>query len=217
MVKILIVDDHDIVRDGLKMLIAEHDDLEVAGEADNGLSALSMVRETDWDIILMDLSMPGKSGIDLVKQIKAEKSDIPLLILSMHKEEQYAVRAIQAGASGYLCKSDASTSLIKAIRKVTSGGLFITPAVAEQMAMGIMPAQTTLPHTLLSNREFQVFQQIVEGSNLTKIAENLNLSVKTISTHKTRIMQKMELNNVTDMIRYAIKHEMLDDIPDGVN
>ena len=217
MINILIVDDHDIVRDGLKMLISEHDDLAVLGEADNGVTALAMLQDEHWDVVLLDMSMPGRSGTELIKQIKADHPKLPILILSMHKEEQYAIRTLQAGASGYLCKSSASTKLVDAIRKVVSGGVFVSPSVLEKMAFGMMPNQNVLPHTLLSNREFQVFQKMVSGDNLTTIANNLNLSVKTISTHKTRIMQKLELSNVAEMIRYAMKHELFDELIDGVD
>lgn len=211
MINILIVDDHDIVRDGLKMLISEHEDMVVAGEADNGKTAISLLQKGEWDVVLLDMSMPGRSGTDLIKQIRAEKPKLPVLIISMHKEEQYAARTLQSGASGYLCKINASEKLIDAIRKVVSGGVYVSPAVLEKMAFGIMPNQDVLPHSLLSNREFQVLQKIVSGDNLTMIADNLNLSVKTISTHKTRIMKKLELTNVSQIIRYAIKHNLFDD------
>jgi len=217
MIRILIADDHGIFREGLKQILCECLDMEVAGEADNGFAALTLAREQDWDVMLLDMNMPGKSGIELIKQIKSEKPKLPILILSMHKEDQYAVRTIKAGASGYLCKDSASTQLIQALRKVASGGLFITPAVAESLALGLVSKQEALPHTLLSNREYQVFQLIAAGESITAIADGLALSVKTVSTHKARIMQKMNFANVTELIRYALKHQLVGETGDAAD
>ncbi|HJV73320.1 MAG TPA: response regulator transcription factor, partial [Noviherbaspirillum sp.] len=150
-------------------------------------------------------------GIDLLKQVKAEKPKLPVLILSMQKEEQYAVRTLKAGASGYLCKDSASADLVKAIRKVAGGGMFISAAVAENLALGLTTNNESLPHTLLTDREYQVFRLIASGMGITAIGDSLHLSVKTISTHKTRIMQKMNFTNTTDLIRYALKHGLIDE------
>lgn len=209
MIRILIADDHTILREGLKQILSECSDMKVAGEADNGFDALAKVREQDWDVVVLDMSMPGKSGLDLIRQIKIEKPKQPILILSMHKEDQYAVRTLKAGASGYLCKDSASSQLVQAIRKVAAGGVFISSAVAENLALGLMSNREALPHTLLSDREYQIFQLIASGEGITAIAGGLNLSVKTVSTHKTRIMQKMNLANTTELIRYALKHELI--------
>ena len=214
MIKILIADDHTILRAGLKQIISECADMTVAGEAENGYDTLAKVREQEWDLLILDMSMPGKSGIELIKQIKSEKPKLPILILSMHKEEQYAVRTLKAGASGYVCKDSASSQLVQAIRKIAGGGVFISAAVAEHLAMGLVTNQDEAAHTLLSNREFQIFQRIAAGEGITEIANHLNLSVKTVSTHKTRIMQKMNFANTTDLIRYAIKHELVNDAKD---
>lgn len=214
MIRILIADDHTILRDGLKQILSECRDMIVAGEADNGLDALKKVREEEWGVVVLDMSMPGKSGIELVKQIKSEKPKLPILILSMHKEDQYAVRTLKAGASGYLCKDSASAQLVSAIRKVANGGIFINPEVAEKLAYGLRPMSDSPPHTLLSDREYQVFMMLVQGKGLTEIADELNLSVKTVSTHKTRIQEKMNADNLSVLIKYAIKHKLLDEVGD---
>ncbi len=214
MIRIVIADDHPIVREGLKQVLGLAADLAVAGEAQNGQEVMQRVRELDFDVLLLDMSMPGKSGIELIKQVHAEKSRLRILVLSMHQEEQYAVRAIGAGAVGYLTKDSASTQLVPAIRKVAGGGVFITNAVAEQLALGAMPQSDGPPHSALSDREFQIFRLLVSGRAVTDIGEELNLSVKTVSTHKARIMQKMNMSNPVELIRYAIRHRLIDD-PDA--
>lgn len=211
MIKILIADDHTILRDGLKQILSESPDLQVVGEADNGLDALKKIREEDWDVVVLDMSMPGKSGIELIKQIKTEKPKLPLLILSMHKEDVYAMRTLKAGASGYLCKDSASSQLVSAIRKVAGGGMYLNPDVAEKLAFGLRPVSDAPSHTLLSDREYQVFLLLVQGRQLTQIADDLNLSVKTISTHKTRILEKMHIDNLSGLIKYALANKLLDD------
>jgi DNA-binding NarL/FixJ family response regulator len=174
------------------------------------------VRAGDWDVLVLDISMPGRNGLDLIKQIKAEKPKLPILVLSMHHEEQYAVRALRAGACGYLTKESDAEHLVAVIRKVAGGGVFLSPAVAEQMARDLIPGGggEQLPHTQLSDREFQVFRMIVAGAGVTEIADKLCLSVKTVSTHKTRIMQKMNMSNQTELIRYAIRHKLVDEADD---
>ncbi|HYD94495.1 MAG TPA: response regulator transcription factor [Noviherbaspirillum sp.] len=211
MIKILIADDHTILRDGLKQILSECSDMRVTGEADNGFDALSRIRSEHFDVVVLDMAMPGKSGIDLLKQIKTEQPKLPVLVLSMQKEDQYAVRSLKAGAAGYLCKDSASADLVRAIRKVASGGLFISPAVAESLALGLTSNREEAPHTLLTDREYQVFQMIASGMGVTAVGDTLNLSVKTISTHKTRIMQKMNFSNNADLIRYAIRHGLVDE------
>jgi DNA-binding NarL/FixJ family response regulator len=166
-------------------------------------------------VLLLDMSMPGKSGIDLIKQVRSEKPKLRLLVLSMHQEQQYAVRAIKAGASGYMTKESASAQLVSAIRKVAGGGAFISAEVAEQLALGAMPQAEGLPHTARSDREYQVFRLIASGTSVTDIGEKLNLSVKTVSTHKARLMQKMGLHSQADLIRYAIAHKLID-AQDGI-
>jgi DNA-binding NarL/FixJ family response regulator len=211
MIRIVVADDHPIVREGLKQLLSATPDVSVVGEAQNGREVLERVRALDFDVLLLDMSMPGKSGIELIKQVRAEKPKLRVLVLSMHEEEQYAVRAIKAGASGYLTKESATAQLVSAIRKVASGGAFITDSVAQQLALGAMPQTEGPPHGTLSDREFQVFREIVSGKAVTDIAAELNLSVKTVSTHKARIMQKMNMSNPAELIRYAIHHRLVDD------
>ncbi len=211
MIRIVIADDHTIVRDGLKQILAAAADFSVAGEAQNGHEVIARVRELDFDVLLLDMSMPGKSGTELIKQVHAEKPKLRILVLSMHEEEQYAVRAIKAGAAGYLTKESASSQLVSAIRKVAAGGAFITSSVAEQLALGAMPDASGPLHAALSDREFQVFRAIVAGKTVTDIAADLNLSVKTVSTHKARILEKMSMHTTADLIRYAIKNRLVDD------
>ncbi|MDO8653851.1 MAG: response regulator transcription factor [Undibacterium sp.] len=209
MIRILIADDHTIMREGLKRILEGIDDILVVAEAVDGHDTLAKARLGNFDVLLMDLSMPGRSGVDLIRQIKDEMPKIPILILTMHEEEQYAVRAIRAGARGYLTKESAGTQLVTALRKVASGRPYISIEVAEQLAMSAMPADNKLPHTLLSDREFEVFGHLVKGKSITEIADILHLSVKTVSTHKTRIMQKMERNTLSDLVQYAVAHNML--------
>ena len=208
--RVLLADDHAIIRDGLKQILADTDDLVVAGEAANGIELMAQVREKDWDVLVLDISMPGRSGLELIHMVKAERPQLPILILSMHHEEQYAVRALQAGAQGYLTKESDGELLVAAIRRVAKGGVYISDKVAEIMVRGIRPASETAPHHLLSDREYQVFNMLVAGLGLTEIGGELSLSVKTISTHKTHILQKMNLANTSELIRYALAHGLAD-------
>lgn len=206
--KVLLADDHAIIREGLKQILADTDDLAVVGEAANGIEVLQLVRQKKWDVLVLDISMPGRNGLDLIHLVKDEQPELPILIFSMHHEEQYAVRALHAGASGYITKESDSDLLIAAIRRVASGGVHISDKVAELMVRGMRPRGDALPHTLLSDREFQIFNMLVTGVGLTEIAAELSLSVKTISTHKTHILQKMNMANTAELIRYAIAHEL---------
>ena len=211
MIRIVIADDHTIVREGLKQVLSAASDLSVVGEARDGSEVMQRVRELDFDVLELDLSMPGRSGPELIKQVRAEKPKLRVLVLSMHQEPQYAVRAIKSGASGYLTKESASAELVSAVRKVAGGGASISAEVAEQLALGAMPDSQGPLHASLSDREFQVFRLLVAGQAVTHIADQLNLSVKTVSTHKARIMQKMNMGNHTELIRYAISHGLVDD------
>ena len=208
--EVLVADDHAIIRDGLRKILADTEDLIVAGEAANGNMALEKVRERDWDLVILDLSMPGRSGVELIKLMKAERPRLPILIFSMHPEEQYAVRAIRAGASGYLSKAEDSDLFLPALRKVAAGGRFISPKVAELLAADVSPAIASEPHTTLSNREYEIFTRIVRGISLTDIAAEFSLSIKTISTHKTHILVKLGLSSQVDLFRYAIEHKLFD-------
>jgi len=210
LIRIVIADDHAIVREGLKRIVASIDDMDVMGEAADGTEVMVRVRELAFDVLVLDLSMPGRSGMELIKLVHAEKPRLRILVLSMHQESQYAVRAIKSGASGYLTKESAPALLEQAIRKIASGGAYVTPEVAEQLALGAMPGSTALPHESLSDREFEVLRLLVAGESVTDAATKLNLSVKTISTHKANLMRKLGLQNHSELIRYAIKHGLGD-------
>ena len=212
MIRIVMADDHAIVREGLKRIVSELPDMQLVGEAADGTQVLKCVRELEFDLLVLDLSMPGRSGMELIRQIRSEKPRLRMLVLSMHQEQQYAVRAIRSGANGYLNKESATDQLAQAIRKIAGGGAYVTPEVAEQLAMSAMPDALTLPHQSLSDREFDVFRQLVAGVSVTDIATALNLSVKTISTLKSNLMQKMGLNNPSELVRYALQHGLADDV-----
>jgi len=211
MIRVVIADDHTIVREGLRQLLQASVDFDIVSEARDGHEVMQRVRELDFDVLLLDMSMPGKSGMELIKQVKSERPRLRILVLSMHQEHQYAVRAIKAGASGYLTKESASSQLAAAIRKVASGGAFISAEVAETLALGAMPQAEGLPHTALSDREYQVFRLLVSGKTVSDIGEELNLSVKTVSTHKARLLQKMGVANQTELVHYAIRHRLIDE------
>jgi DNA-binding NarL/FixJ family response regulator len=212
MIRIVIADDHAIVREGLKRIVSEIADMQVIGEAADGTEVMQRVRELDFDILVQDLSMPGRSGMELIKLVRAEKPKLRILVLSMHQELQYAVRAIKSGASGYLTKESAPAQLEQAIRKIAGGGAYVTPEVAEQLALGAMPGSTANPHESLSDREFEVFRMLAVGESVTDIATRLKLSVKTVSTHKANLMHKMGLQNASELVRYAIKHGLADNL-----
>ncbi|MBK9116903.1 MAG: response regulator transcription factor [Betaproteobacteria bacterium] len=211
MIRVVIADDHTILREGLKQLLQSAPDLSVVGEAGDGHEVLARVRGVDFDVLLLDMSMPGRSGMELIRQVKAERPKLRVLVLSMHEEHQYAVRAIRAGAAGYLTKESAALELVAAIRKVAGGGAFISAEVAEQLALSSMPRAEGPPHTLLSDREYQVFRRLVAGAAVTQIAGDLSLSVKTVSTHKARLMEKLGVANQAELIHYALKHRLSDD------
>jgi DNA-binding NarL/FixJ family response regulator len=212
-VRIVLADDHAIVREGLKRIVGDVADFQVVGEAADGTAVMKAVRELDFDVLVLDLSMPGRSGMELIKLVKAEKPRVRILVLSMHQEMQYAVRAIKSGASGYLTKESAPGQLEQAIRKISTGGAYISAEVAEQLALGAMPGGASgLPHESLSDREFEVFRMLVAGEGVSDIAHKLNLSVKTVSTHKSNLMQKLGLSNQTELVRYAIKNGLADPV-----
>ena len=208
-IEVLLADDHAIIRDGLKKILADTEDMVVAGEAMNGHAALDLVRERNWGLVVLDLSMPGRSGVELIKLIKTERPQCPVLIFSMHPEEQYAVRALRAGASGYLSKEGDSDLILPALRKVAAGGVYFSARVAELLVSEAAPHAQSLPHTRLSDREYQIFDRIVRGLSLTAIAHELSLSIKTVSTHKSHIKSKMEMKNQVDLVRYAISHQLI--------
>lgn len=210
MIRIVLADDHAIVREGLKSILASVPDFQVVGEAADGIQVMQLARETEFDLLLLDLSMPGRSGMELIRLVKAEKPRVRILVLSMHQETQYAVRAIKSGASGYLTKESASAELEQALRKIAAGGAYVSADVAQQLALGAMPDHEAAPHETLSQREFEVFRQLVAGASVTEIAQALHLSVKTVSTHKTHLMQKLGVHNPAELVRYAIRHGLAD-------
>lgn len=211
MIRILLADDHAIVRAGLRELLTATGDITVAAEATNGSEVLAAVRAGAFDVAVLDMSMPGRSGIELIKLVKTEQPRVRVLVLSMHSEEQYAVRALKAGASGYLTKETAADELVAAIRRIAAGGAYVTPETAERLVLENGPDQAE-PHTLLSDREYQVFRMICLGRSITQIADELSLSVKTVSTHKTRILQKMRVESAAELVRYAVKHRLIDEV-----
>ena len=210
MVRIVVCDDHAIVREGLKQILGAQPDFSIVGEASDGHEALQRVRELEFDVLLLDMSMPGKSGVELIKQVKGERPRLRILVLTMHEEHQYAVRAIRAGASGYLTKESASSQLVTALRKVAGGGAWISAEVAQQLALNAMPDAQAAPHERLSDREFQVFRMIAGGRSISDIAEELKLSVKTVSTHKANVLHKMNMTTQGELIRYALENGLVD-------
>ena len=212
MIDIVIADDHALVREGLKRIVSDIADMRVCGEAANGSEVMQRVRELSFDVLMLDLSMPGRSGMELIKLVHAEQPRLRILVLSMHQELQYAVRAIKSGASGSLTKESAPEQLEQALRKVAAGGAFISAEVAQQLALGAMPGSPPVAHESLSDREFEVFRLLAAGISVTDIGTRLNLSVKTISTHKSNLMQKMGLNNPSELIRYALRHGLTDQL-----
>jgi len=210
MIKVLIVDDHTIVREGLRQILEEILDIVVAGEASSAQEVIDKVRSNSFNIVLLDISLPGRGGLDVLKQLKSIKPDLPVLILSMHPEEQYAIRSLKAKASGYLTKESASDELIKAIRKVAQGRKYITSSLAEKLAFELEDSTGCSSHEKLSDREFQVMCMIASGRRVKEIANTLSLSVKTISTYRARILKKMNMKNNSQLIHYAIKTGLVD-------
>ncbi|MCX7981675.1 MAG: response regulator transcription factor [Syntrophales bacterium] len=208
-IEILIADDHPIVRAGFKQVLADTGDMEVAAEASNGQEVMSLIRKRDFDIILLDISMPGRNGLEILKDIKALKPKIPVLFLSIYPEEQYAIRALRAGAAGYLTKASAPHELIAAIRKVTSGGKYISTALAEKLTDYLGTDLDKAPHEKLSDRELQVMLMIASGKTVSQIAQELCLSVKTVSTYRSHILEKMKLKNNAEITLYAVQNKLI--------
>jgi DNA-binding NarL/FixJ family response regulator len=212
MIRILIADDHTIVREGLKQIVQLTSDIVVVDEASNAAETLEKVRKHSLDLLLLDISMPGRSGLDVLLEIKRDFPQLPVLILSLHPEDQYALRMLKAGAAGYLTKESAPDQLIHAIRKVAEGGRYMSMPLAERLVFGMVQDKGHAPHEALSNREFQVFRMIAAGKTVKEVAEELMLSVKTISTNRTRIMEKMHLRNNAEFTQYAVQYKLLDGI-----
>ena len=209
MIRVVIADDHALMREGLKHILQAAPDIEIAAEATDGFETLQVIRTNSFDVLVMDLSMPGRGGMELIRQIKEEVPQLRILVLTMHEEQEYAARAIRAGAMGYMTKEGAGTQLVHAIRRVASGRPYISMEVAKQLAIDSMPANEKLPHTSLSDREIEVFNLLVNGKTVTEIATLLHLSAKTVSSHKSRILQKMNSSSLADLVRYTVAHELL--------
>ena len=208
--RILIVDDHPIVRQGLKQILADAAEIGEIVEAATPQEALDLVRRRKWDVIILDIGLPGRGGLEVLKDIKREVPRLPVLILSMHAEDQYAVRSIRAGAAGYLTKEAATENLIEAVRKVASGGRYISPELADRLATELTVDVDRPLHASLSDREFEVLRSIASGQTVGEIADRLSLSVKTVSTYRARILEKMHLKNNAELMQYVLTHHLLD-------
>lgn len=209
MIKILIADDHAIVRQGLKQIVALNDEMMIVGEARNAAELLNLIRNNPVDVVILDISMPGRNGLETLKDIKRQYPTLPVIILSMYPEDQYAVRVFKSGAAGYMTKESAPDELVKAIEKAYHGGKYISPQVAELLADHIETNTLEIPHKFLSDREFEVFNLLASGKTVGQIADELNLSVKTISTYRTRILEKMGMTTNAELTRYALDFKLL--------
>lgn len=210
-IRVLIADDHAIVREGLKQILAETKNIVVAGHAENGLDAIRLARENACDVLLLDISMPDRNGIEVLKQVKKESPQIAVLMLSMHREDQYAIRSLKAGAAGYLNKQSAPAELVNAILQVATGSKYISAALAQELANQINDDHQTPLHETLSDREYQTLTMIASGKTVSDIAEELTLSVKTISMYRSRLLQKMKLRHNAELTHYAIKNRLVSD------
>ena len=208
--RVLIADDHPVVRHGLKQILASESKLSVVGEAKNGNEALEMARQLDWDVAVVDYSMPGMSGLELLKQFKREHPNRPVLILSMYPEEVHATRVLKAGAAGYLNKASACEELAHAIRKIAGGGKYISPSLAEKMVFELGPDAQKPLHEELSDREYRVMWLLASGKQVKQIAKEMFLSASTISTYRSRIFRKLQLTSNAGLVRYAIKHQLME-------
>lgn len=206
MIRILVADDHAVVREGLKQILSAEPDMIIAGQASDGCEALEQARNGDYDLLLLDIAMPMMNGLDVLKQLKSEKADLPILMLSMYPEEQYAIRTLKAGASGYLTKASAPEELVAAIRKVCQGGKYVTASLAEKLATYLYPERERAIHELLSDREYQVVLMIASGKTVSEIAAALSLSVKTISTNRSRALAKMGMKSNAELTHYVISN-----------
>lgn len=210
MINILVADDHALIRKGMKQILNDTEDIRVTGEAENGMQAIKMTRENIYDLVLLDISMPDKNGIDVLKQLKLNNPQLPVLMLSMHEENQYALRSLKAGAAGYLSKQSAPTQLVTAIRQVASGKKYISNELAEELANGLSQGYQELLHQTLSNREYQTLCLMASGKSLSEIAEALSLSTKTVSVYRARLLEKMKLKNNAEAVRYAIMNHLIE-------
>lgn len=205
-IRILLADDHAIVRDGLRLIMSDTQDIAIVGEATNGAEVLAMVKSLDFDVLLLDMNMPEPSGIDLVNRLLANDAMLKILVLSMNNEPHMVSRVLRAGVHGYITKGSGQALLIAAIRKVAAGGHFIDPSLVDEF---VFSANDVAPHEILSDREFQVLRMLAEGQSLTDIAQSLHLSDKTISAHKSRLMQKLSIHSNAGLVRYAVRHGLV--------
>jgi DNA-binding NarL/FixJ family response regulator len=210
MINVVVIDDHAVVREGIKRIISENPGMAVSGEAGDGFEGMKVVKENPCDVVLLDITMPNKNGLDVLKQIHTESPRLPVLVLSMHAEDQYAIRVLRAGAAGYLTKESAPAKLVQAIRKVVRGGKYVSQTLAEKLVFDLDSDIDKVPHETLSDREFQVLCMIASGKTVGDIAEELALSVKTISTYRVRILEKLQMKNNAEITRYAIKQGLVD-------
>lgn len=208
MIRILMADDHAIVREGLKQIVAEEPDMKVTGEAANSDDVLSIIPKNSFDIAILDINMPGKSGLDLLKDLKIQFPKLPVLILSMYAEEQYGIRALKAGASGYLKKASVPEELVAAIRKIVSGGKYISEQLAEKLADSVDSSYNKLPHEILSDREYEVMCKIASGESAEKISEDLSISIHTFYTYRNRILEKMNMKSNVELTQYVINNKL---------
>jgi two-component system, NarL family, invasion response regulator UvrY len=210
MINILVVDDHALIRKGMKQILNDTEDIRVTGEAENGMQAIKMAQVNTYDLVLLDISMPDKHGIDVLKQLKLNQPQLPVLILSMHEESQYALRSMKAGAAGYLSKQSAPTQLVTAIRQVACGKKYISNELAEELANGLSQGYQELLHQTLSNREYQTLCLMASGKSLSEMAETMSLSAKTVSVYRARLLEKMKLKNNAEAVRYAIENHLIE-------
>ncbi len=211
MIRVIIADDHAIVREGLKQILSDFSDMEVSGEAATGDEALKIIRTNGWDVLLLDIAMPGKNVLELIKLVKLDTPNKPILVLSMYPEDQYAIRVLRAGADGYLCKESVPELLVAAIRKLAQGGKFVSAGLAEQLVRNLHETESKPLHSLLTDREYQVLLAIARGERLTEIAKTMSLSIKTVSTYRTRLLGKMKMSSNAEIIRYAIDNHLLNE------
>ena len=209
MIKVLIADDHTVVRQGLKQILSEDPQLTVVGEAADGNEVLAALETLSVDALVLDITMPGRNGLDVLKEVKRKRPTLPVLVLSMHPEDQFAIRILRAGAAGYITKESAPEELVGALRKVCSGGKYVSPQLAEKLAVFIEDETTRPPHEKLSDREFEVLRMLALGKTVTEVAEELLLSVKTVSTYRSRVLEKMKMTSNADLTRYALQNELM--------
>jgi DNA-binding NarL/FixJ family response regulator len=210
MIRIIIADDHAAIRRGVKDILADEADMEIGAEASTAQELLELVRKQAWDAVVLDISLPGRSGLEVLSELKQERPSLPVLVHTMHAEDQFAVRALRAGAAGYLTKDSPPTELVKALRKIVAGGKYVGQSLAEKLAVNVDANIDRAPHEALSDREFQILRLLASGKTVSAIADELSLSVKTISTYRSRILGKMKMKNNAELMRYALQQKVVE-------